>query len=75
MGKQRGTQVYSVRLEESLIESVGKWLAKRGRHPTLEPMTFTDFIRVAIREKLDKDARNKESYERGMRAKRKDDSA
>lgn len=48
----KGTQVYSVRIPSELSSEISKTINRRNLFSKEGPWTFTDFILMAVREKL-----------------------
>jgi hypothetical protein len=50
----KGTPIYPVRLGDALVNEVKLAIRRRNLFSWLEPWTFSEFVRTAVREKLDK---------------------
>jgi Arc/MetJ-type ribon-helix-helix transcriptional regulator len=54
-----GTPRHTFRLEDELVAEVVKTVHKRNTYTGDVPWTISDFVRIALREKLDKMARSR----------------
>ena len=59
-----GTRIYPVRLRPELVELTEETIARRNEWTRDEPWTFSEFIRVALVEKIKKMARSRKPYRR-----------
>lgn len=48
-----GTKVYPVRLADDLVSEINAAIKSRNHHSAKEPWTFSEFVRDAIKAKLD----------------------
>lgn len=55
----KGTPVYPVRLDDDLVDEMKLAVQRRNLFSARAPWTFSDFIRTAVREKLDKMERSR----------------
>lgn len=60
----KGTKAFPVRLPNKLLQEVNETIQRRNDHSKEEPWTFSDFVRIALREKISK-------MERGRKGARK----
>jgi len=56
-----GTRVYTVRLSDELMEQVQETMARRDHYAFESPWSLSDFIRIAVQEKLSKMERSRRS--------------
>jgi hypothetical protein len=60
----KGTQVYSIRLPRDLVEDVECQLAMSAVWRRAAPWTLSDFVRISLREKLEKMRRSRSGRRR-----------
>lgn len=63
----RGTQVFTVRLAEDLVEQVRAELAKRAEHSLVPPQEFSEFVRLALVHEIQHRQRGRASRRRRAR--------
>jgi hypothetical protein len=59
-----GTRVYTVRLQDDLMERVQETMQRRDLYSADSPWTLSDFLRVCVEEKLAKMERSRRSKKR-----------
>jgi hypothetical protein len=69
----RGTRIYPVRLSEDLMEDVEMTMHQAAQHRRGPPWTLSDFIRIALREKVCKMMRSRRHRRKGRIERRADE--
>lgn len=60
----KGTRVYPVRLSPAVVELCEETIKRRNDWSREEPWTFSQFVRIALVEKVKKMARSRTPYRR-----------
>lgn len=64
----KGSTLYPVRMPKELEEKVFQAIEDRNKLTTVEPWTFSEFVRSAIREKLNHMQRSRKQYGKRKKA-------